>query len=99
METENIPVSIYLNGKQTEFCEHRITTDEDALQKSKYGMFLKSVLALNLPRIITLLMQKTCDELYTLIGEKPPKRYEGIQTVKLPPEIADKIDLTLNLVI
>ena len=97
VETENIPVSIYLNGKQTEFCEHRITTDEDALQKASMECFEKCV-GFEPPENYYSFDAKTCDELYTLIGEKPPKRYEGIQTVKLPPEIADKIDLTLNLV-
>lgn len=42
--------------------------------------------------------KEACDKLYRLIGEEPPKRYEGIQAVKLPFEIADKIDLTLKLV-
>lgn len=97
VETENIPVSIYLNGKQTEFCEHRITTDADALQKASMECFEQCV-GFEPPENYYSFDAKTCDELYTLIGEKPPKRYEGIQTVKLLPEIADKIDLTLNLI-
>lgn len=28
--------------------------------------------------------EEACDELYRLIGENPPQRYEGIQTIKLP---------------
>lgn len=97
VETENIPVSIYLNGKQTEFCEHRITTDADALQKASMECFEQCV-GFEPPENYYSFDAKTCDELYALIGEKPPKRYEGIQTVKLLPEIADKIDLTLNLI-
>ena len=97
VETENIPVSIYLNGKQTQFYEHRTTTDADALQKANMECFEQCV-DFEPPENYYSFDAKTCDELYTLIGEKPPKRYEGIQTVKLPPEIADKIDLTLNLV-
>lgn len=97
VETENTPVSIYLNGKQTEFYEHRITTDTDVLHEASSECF-KQCIGIQPPESYYSFSVEACDDLYRLIGEKPPQRYKGVDAVKLPPEIADKIDLTLNLV-
>lgn len=97
LETEDIPVSINLNGKQTEFYEHRITTDKNIIQKA-YWECMDKCPNMYVPEDYNPFTEEACDELYRLIGENPPQRYEGIQTIKLPFEIADKIDLTLKLV-
>lgn len=97
LETEDIPVSINLNGKQTEFYEHRITTDKNIIQKA-YWKCMDKCPNMYVPEDYNPFTEEACDELYRLIGENPPQRYEGIQTIKLPFEIADKIDLTLKLV-
>lgn len=97
LETEDIPVSINLNGKQTEFYEHRITTDKNIIQKANWQCMDKNH-SMYVPEDYNPFTKEACDKLYRLIGEEPPKRYEGIQAVKLPFEIADKIDLTLKLV-
>lgn len=97
LETEDIPVSINLNGKQTEFYEHRITTDKNIIQKA-YWECMDKCPNMYVPEDYAPFTEEACDELYRLIGENPPQRYEGIQTIKLPFEIADKIDLTLKLV-
>lgn len=97
VETENIPVSIYLNGKQTQFYEHRTTTDADALQKASMECFEKCV-SFEPPENYYSFDAKTCDELYTLIGEKPPKRYKGVDAVKLPFETSKKVDLIIKLI-
>lgn len=97
LETEDIPVSINLNGKQTEFYEHRITTDKNTIQKA-YWECMDKCPNMYVPEDYNPFTEEACDELCRLIGENPPQRYEGIQTIKLPFEIADKIDLTLKLV-
>lgn len=97
LETEDIPVSINLNGKQTEFYEHRITTDKNIIQKA-YWECMDKCPNMYVPEDYNPFTEEACDELCRLIGENPPQRYEGIQTIKLPFEIADKIDLTLKLV-
>lgn len=97
VETENIPVSIYLNGKQTQFYEHRTTTDADALQKASMECFEQCV-GFEPPENYYSFDAKTCDELYTLIGEKPPKRYKGVDAVKLPFETSKKVDLIIKLI-
>lgn len=97
LETEDIPVSINLNGKQTEFYEHRITADKNIIQKA-YWECMDKCPNMYVPEDYNPFTEEACDELYRLIGENPPQRYEGIQTIKLPFEIADKIDLTLKLV-
>lgn len=97
LETEDIPVSINLNGKQTEFYEHRITTDKNIIQKA-YWECMDKCPNMYVSEDYNPFTEEACDELYRLIGENPPQRYEGIQTIKLPFEIADKIDLTLKLV-
>lgn len=97
LETEDIPASINLNGKQTEFYEHRITTDKNIIQKA-YWECMDKCPNMYVPEDYNPFTEEACDELCRLIGENPPQRYEGIQTIKLPFEIADKIDLTLKLV-
>jgi Uncharacterized protein conserved in bacteria len=97
LETEDIPVSINLNGKQTEFYEHRITTDKNIIQKA-YWECMDKCPNMYVPEDYNPFTEEACDELCRLIGENPPQRYGGIQTIKLPFEIADKIDLTLKLV-
>lgn len=97
LETEDIPVSINLNGKQTEFYEHRITTDKNIIQKA-YWECMDKCPNMYVPEDYNPFTEEACDELCRLISENPPQRYGGIQTIKLPFEIADKIDLTLKLV-
>lgn len=97
LETENIPVSINLNGKQTEFYEHRITTDKNIIQKA-YWECMDKCPNMYVPEDYNPFTEEACDELYRLIGENPPQRYEGIQMVKLPFETAQKVDLTLKLI-
>ena len=97
LETEDIPVSINLNGKQTEFYEHRITTDKNIIQKA-YWECMDKCPNMYVPEDYNPFTEEACDELYRLIGENPPQRYEGIQMVKLPFETAQKVDLTLKLI-
>lgn len=97
VETESIPVSVYLNGKQKEFYERRITTDTEAIQEARLECF-EQCTGMHGQADYDTLTVEACDELYRLIGEKPPKRYEGIQMVKLPFETAQKVDLTLKLI-
>ena len=102
LKTEDIPISIHMNGIKADFDEPRITTDADANHKVIWDCVFYKVEkpSVDVPSLHESIYFKAeaCDELYRLIGEEPPKRYEGIQAVKLPPEIAKKVDLTLKFI-
>ena len=102
LKTEDIPISIHMNGIKADFDEPRITTDADANHKVIWDCVFYKVEkpSVDVPSLHESIYFKAeaCDELYRLIGEEPPKRYEGIQAVNLPPEIAKKVDLTLKFI-
>lgn len=87
---------------KADFDEPRITTDADANHKVIWDCVFYKVEkpSVDVPSLHESIYFKAeaCDELYRLIGEEPPKRYEGIQAVNLPPEIAKKVDLTLKFI-
>lgn len=100
LKTEDIPISIHMNGIKADFDEPRITTDANHKVIWDCVFYKVEEPSVDVSSLYEshYFKAEACDELYRLIGEEPPKRYEGIQAVKLPFEIADKIDLTLKFI-
>ena len=100
LKTEDIPISIHMNGIKADFDEPRITTDANHKVIWDCVFYKVEEPSADVSSLYEshYFKAEACDELYRLIGEEPPKRYEGIQAVKLPPEIAKKVDLTLKFI-
>lgn len=100
LKTEDIPISIHMNGIKADFDEPRITTDANHKVIWDCVFYKVEEPSADVSSLYEshYFKAEACDELYRLIGEEPPKRYEGIQAVKLPPEIEKKVDLTLKFI-
>lgn len=100
LKTEDIPISIHMNGIKADFDEPRITTDANHKVIWDCVFYKVEEPSADVSSLYEshYFKAEACDELYRLIGEEPPKRYEGIQAVQLPPEIAKKVDLTLKFI-
>ncbi len=96
VETKDIPVSIYLDGKQKKFYEHRLTKDEKELQDM--CQYCASECDFYISQSHRYFTEAECDELYSIIGKKPPERYKGVDFTKLPHTTLRKIDLTQDLI-